>query len=569
MKRRLTSLLLVLTMALTLLPIQVFAAGTTQSTNPFRDVKQDSWYYDAVQYVRANGLFYGTSKTTFEPGGYMTRGMFVTVLGRMAGVDPDDYTGPSGFSDVPEDAYYAPYVAWAAKYGVTAGTGGGTFSPNANIDRQQMAAFFVRYFEAFNVDYKTGANITTTPADLDSAAPWARDAILKLWREKLLSGDGGKFDPQGQATRAQAASVCMRTDQAVDTWYSEPGVPSKRVKIDPATGLPYGEGNKPNGGSGSSGSGSSGGSSGGGSGFGGNGDTTVTTYYMVTFALGTNQTGMTLPNPGMYPANTQIGALPTPTAAGAEKVFLGWYYDAAMSSPAKESDVLTRDVTLYAKVGTGAAVREMDTPNYIAAQDLPDNFQLKLGGSYQEGDLTIINVTANNANVTFSVTDGAVTITGIEGVDFDDKARPEFSGRWNPGDTYKAVLTDGSTAVFIDQSGVEQAQTIRTYNFTIVRAEARNLELDSGLKYIPKSQAAGNVPQFDGLFQVALEQGTDGQTKPVTKVAETGSFTYSGSEELAVGNTVAIYDNKDPRTGALTDSDHVAYVEITSVSGTM
>lgn len=572
MKRKLVSLLLALSMVFSLLPIQAFAADkgkAVDTANPFEDVKQGSWYYDAVQYVRANGLFYGTSKTTFEPGGTMTRGMFVTVLGRMAGVDPDDYTGPSGFSDVPEDAYYAPYVAWAAKYGVTAGTGGGTFSPNANIDRQQMAAFFVRYFEAFDVDYKTGANITSVPADIDSVSPWARDAVLKLWREKLLSGDGGNFDPKGKATRAQAASVCCRTDETVATWYSEPGVPSKRVRIDPATGLPYSESNKPNGGSGSSG----GGSSWGGSGSGGSGGTTVTTYYMVTFALGTNQTGMTLPNSGTYPANTQIGALPTPTAAEGGKVFLGWYYDAAMSSPAKDSDVLTRDVTLYAKIGAGAAVREMDTPNYIAAQDLSTDFQLKLklDGTYSAGDLTIINVTANNANVTFNVENGVVKIAGIEGVDGEDTTRPEFSGRWNPGDTYKAVLTDGSSAVFIDQSGVEQAQTIRTYNFTIARAEAKNLQLDSGLKYIPKSDTTGTTDEnFEGLFSVSLETETDTDGNPQTnikKINQTGSFTYSGSEKLAEGDTVAIYDGQDPRTGSLTDSDRVAYVEITSVSG--
>ena len=59
----------------------------------------------------------------------MTRGMFVTVLGRMAGVDADRYQGESSLSDMPADAYYAPYVAWAVKHGVTAGTGGGKFSP--------------------------------------------------------------------------------------------------------------------------------------------------------------------------------------------------------------------------------------------------------------------------------------------------------------------------------------------------------------------------------------------------------------------------------------------------------
>ena len=70
--------------------------------------------------------------------------------------------------------YYAPYVQWAARYGITVGTGDGKFSPDAFINRAQMAAFFVRYFEAFQVDYATGANVITTPADLERTPPTHR-----------------------------------------------------------------------------------------------------------------------------------------------------------------------------------------------------------------------------------------------------------------------------------------------------------------------------------------------------------------------------------------------------------
>ena len=126
MKRRLLSLLLILSMTLTLFPAQAFAVDTA---TPFWDVKQDDWFYDAVQYVRVNGFFNGTTRTTFSPNDPMTRGMFVTVLGRMAGVNPGDYAGPPEFTDVLKNAYFAPYVAWASKYGITVGTGDGKFSP--------------------------------------------------------------------------------------------------------------------------------------------------------------------------------------------------------------------------------------------------------------------------------------------------------------------------------------------------------------------------------------------------------------------------------------------------------
>ena len=65
------------------------------TANPFRDVSEGDWYYDAVQYARVKGFFYGTTGTTFDPDGTMTRGMFVAVLGRMAGVDTEQYQGAS------------------------------------------------------------------------------------------------------------------------------------------------------------------------------------------------------------------------------------------------------------------------------------------------------------------------------------------------------------------------------------------------------------------------------------------------------------------------------------------
>ena len=124
--------LLSIVMLVTLLPMEVFATSSKEEqpsrTTPFRDVESSDWYAQAVEYVYSHDIFSGTSATTFTPDGTMTRGMFVTVLGRMAGINPDDYSGETPFSDVPQRMYYAPYVQWAAKYGITAGTGDGKSS---------------------------------------------------------------------------------------------------------------------------------------------------------------------------------------------------------------------------------------------------------------------------------------------------------------------------------------------------------------------------------------------------------------------------------------------------------
>ena len=263
--------LLSIIMLVTMLPMEVLAAGNggkaeqPSQTMPFQDVKSSDWCAKAVEYVYSHGIFNGTSTATFSPSGTMTRGMFVTVLGRMAGVNPDDYSGETPFSDVPQTMYYAPYVQWAAKYGITVGTGDGKFSPDAFINRAQMAAFFVRYFEAFQVDYATGANVTTTPADLERTPAYAQDAVLKLWKQGLLNGDGTRFAPEGNATRAQMAMLCMRADEAVEIWYSAPGIVGRKSGETPRKE----DQSKPNSGSNSSGSSSSGSSSSGSSSSGG------------------------------------------------------------------------------------------------------------------------------------------------------------------------------------------------------------------------------------------------------------------------------------------------------------
>lgn len=224
MKKRGLAVLLLLAMALTLLPAGALAAPADRaaaargSGNPFRDVPEGSWYFDAAQYALANGFFNGTSADTFSPNGTMTRGMFVTVLGRMAGVNPDDYAGRGDFADVPAEAYFAPYVAWAAQFGITGGVGDGKFDPEGLVTREQMAVFFVRYFETFGVTLDAGETVATVPADLDDVSPWARESVLKLWRMGLLNGDGVRFNPRGNTSRAEAAALCMRTDKAVDTW---------------------------------------------------------------------------------------------------------------------------------------------------------------------------------------------------------------------------------------------------------------------------------------------------------------------------------------------------------------
>jgi len=194
------------------------------STASYRDVQPTDWFYDAVGYVQSLGIFNGTGEGTFSPYGSMTRAMYVTALGRMAGVDISKYSGytASTFSDVPLGAWYAPYVEWAAEAGITSGTGNGKFSPDAVVSREQMATLLVRFFDVYEFPLPEAQAAETMPADLDRISPWAADAVVKLWQAGLLIGDAnGNFNPNKEASRAEAAVTLMRSSKVVVTWQEQ------------------------------------------------------------------------------------------------------------------------------------------------------------------------------------------------------------------------------------------------------------------------------------------------------------------------------------------------------------
>ena len=569
MKKRIVSLLLVFCMVITLVPANVLAdevkglaettagqpqtAGTTAAKpeNPFADVKSGSWYEAAVLYARANGFFDGTSATTFEPEGSMTRAMFVTVLGRMAGVKAADYAGATDFTDVAEGTWYAPFVKWAARYGITTGTGNGKFSPDGRITREEMAVFFVRYFETFDAMPKADTTVTTKPADLDEVSSWAQDAVLKLWALGLLNGDGKSFDPKDKATRAQTAALCERTDRAVETWYSEPGVKSERVSVEPGSAQESGdkkpEEQKPSGG-GSSGGGSTGGGS-------SSGGTTTTTYYEVSFALGEGValTGVALPETKTYAQGTLISELPTPAKAGA--IFLGWFYNKELTQGVEIGDTVTRNMTLYAKMAAGEEVQSIETPNYVTKTKVSaGEFTFKVKGVdpvIQDGDkqtLRFINVTGGNVDVEYTVSDPTDSVYTV-------------TAELEAGQTYKVELLDSAAEFVLD--GEEQGASVRILNILTAKRETRNAALTAEVKdnQIDVNDTQGLSQQvFNGLYQID-ENGV------ATQNAEKGTFTYTGGKTLAVGDVLAITGEGVNLNDITSTEGDVAYIKITEALG--
>ena len=117
------------------------ANGSPKATgvNPFTDVSADAYYYDAVLWAAEKGITSGTTATTFSPDAVLTRGQTVTFLWRANGSPVVDYA--MSFTDVDANAYYAGAVRWAVSEGITSGTSGNSFSPNADCTRAQIVTF--------------------------------------------------------------------------------------------------------------------------------------------------------------------------------------------------------------------------------------------------------------------------------------------------------------------------------------------------------------------------------------------------------------------------------------------
>ena len=186
----------------------IYGIGYKNPAPAFTDIT-GHWAADNILFVASRGLLSGTSDTTFSPNTGMTRGMFVTALGRLAGINPDSYkTGK--FTDVKADAYYAPYVNWAAQTGIVEGVTVITFAPDTNINREQMAVIMANYAKKLGYDLPKTLQAVTF-ADNAQISSWAKDAVKAMQQAGILAGKANnRFDPAGTATRAEVATVLRR-----------------------------------------------------------------------------------------------------------------------------------------------------------------------------------------------------------------------------------------------------------------------------------------------------------------------------------------------------------------------
>ena len=172
----------------------------------FEDVPDSAWFFAAVDFVYENGLFTGTSATTFSPNLPMTRAMFVTVLHRLDRRPTAE--SAASFSDVNNPAqYYYDAVRWANAHEIVTGYTDGTFQPDRHVTREQMAAIMYRYATYKNSNLTTPGTVFDTFPDRTNVSGYAAHAMRWAVSWEVMRGSNGSLLPQNTATRAEVAQI--------------------------------------------------------------------------------------------------------------------------------------------------------------------------------------------------------------------------------------------------------------------------------------------------------------------------------------------------------------------------
>ena len=565
MTKRLISIVLLICLIFTFIPFNVFASEQNGSANPvpkpFNDVLETDWYYESVKYAVESGIFKGVGDNSFSPGGTMTRGMFVTVLGRIAGIQASDYPWQDNFSDVDASAWYAPYVVWASENNITKGIGNNKFGPDELVTREQMAVFIVRFFEALGIDFsgpdetaegtdvKPAEDPADEPKDLSSVSDWAKDSVLRLWKAGIFKGDeNGYFNPQSNATRAEGATISMRVHQSAEQWYEEhSGAPSED-NDDDITGNTEGAANGTVPGSTNTSNNSNDNSS---DDDGGSSDDDSSGNIRYTVGFQTN--GGSAIDTVSVPRGGTLSSLPIPQGMGF--VFLGWYTDAALTTQFTAGNAVNSNLTLYAKYAELQSITQMEDERFALA-DQQTSLTFTLAASSSMTNSEVLNA-ITLARADESEPEALAVLPGTDENSFIVSA----DGGFTAGAAYTLTLNEDALSF----SGREQ--NYRVCNFTIAQQESDDLPLSSDIIYIQADELSDIVK--NGVEVPSLSAPLV-SNEEITEIY--GTFTYTDADTLSPGDTLCIYTgntvpNTDASNADLVDTE-IAYIAVTGVSGT-
>ena len=188
----------------------VYSSGYVAYDNPFEDVKAEDWFYNAVTFMKAKGYISGTHTNKFSPDINMTKGMFVTVLGRICESEGVVIGNKDClFTDVNDNIYYAKYAQWAKENGIAYGSENERFYPEQSITRQEMFVMLYNAAKYMGDDVSVSGYETVYGFnDSNKVASWAVEAANWTYSEGIVSGRGDNMlFPEATATRAEVSQI--------------------------------------------------------------------------------------------------------------------------------------------------------------------------------------------------------------------------------------------------------------------------------------------------------------------------------------------------------------------------
>ena len=183
------------------------------SSKVFKDVVAGKWYVDAINYNYTHNFVSGMSKTEFGVSTQITRGQFITILARMAGVDTSNNKVTTKFTDVESGKYYTAAIKWASENGVVNGMSATTFEPGTAIQRQQLCVMIVNFAKYMKIELKA-AESAINFIDAATIGNYAKEAVKICQMADIVNGyangTGFDFKPTNTATRAEAAQILYK-----------------------------------------------------------------------------------------------------------------------------------------------------------------------------------------------------------------------------------------------------------------------------------------------------------------------------------------------------------------------
>lgn len=178
-----------------------------QSVTGFSDI-EGHWAEEQIYEAVELGFLSGTSEHTFSPDIPMSRGMFVTILYRMAG-EPE-VSGASSFTDVPQGSWYEKAVLWSVQRSISYTQSGTAFGANENATREQIVTILYRYARTMGYDVSRFAEITGFSDSSEISASSVHAVSWAVANQLITGKDGNRFEPKASATRAEVIAVIMR-----------------------------------------------------------------------------------------------------------------------------------------------------------------------------------------------------------------------------------------------------------------------------------------------------------------------------------------------------------------------